>query len=86
MILNGKEVCQPHAALYMRVSETCPLYWVAWDRNPTGAGSIEIIINVPQKASRDETLASLQASKDGLKHPVAGRVVRRRQGKMEVMT
>ena len=36
------------------------------------------MINVLQKASRDETLASLQVRKDGLKHPVAGRVVRKK--------
>lgn len=77
MLLKGKEVCQPHAALYMRVAETCPLHWVSWDRNPTKGGTIEIIIGIPQKGARDETLASLTASDDGRLYPVAARVTRK---------
>ena len=59
MLEQGKEVCLPDAALYMRVDKTCPLYWVTWEVDRE-ADAIEIIVpKLPQKASRETILKIL---------------------------
>ena len=79
MLEQGKEVCLPDAALYMRVDKTCPLYWVTWEVDRE-TDAIEIIVpKLPQKASRETILKILTGSIHGTQHPVVGRVSQRRR-------
>ena len=79
MLEQGKEVCLPDAALYMRVHKICPLHWVTWEVDRE-ADAIEVIVpKLPQKASRERILKILTGSIHGAQHTVVGWVCQRRR-------
>ena len=84
MLEKGNEVCQPAAALYMRVAESCPFYWITWEElasDDEWADEIHLINNIPENGSRHETLEYFLPSSDGLSQSVLGRVSRKRKDK-----
>ena len=73
----GKELCAPKAELYIRVSSTCPLYWITWEMD-CHADGIEIVSQFPGRATRS-TMLHLLSGVNADNHPVVGRVCKRRK-------
>ena len=62
MLETGTELCKPKAALYLRASMMCPLYWVSWeDDNETT--DLDLVSAIPQFETRDTFLGMLRADK-----------------------
>ena len=53
-------MCKPKAALYLRVSMMCPLYWVNWEDDKETA-DLDLVSDIPQFGTRDTFLGKLQA-------------------------
>ena len=60
MLEPGREVCHHQAALYLRVSETCPLYYLAWERGSAETSEMSIVSRVPQRGKRKAMFDSLK--------------------------
>ena len=69
MLANGKELCRPRAALYMRLDKTCPLYHLTWDDSCEEA-VIEVESSVPQKGSRTSMLDAVKGDPEGGKYAI----------------
>lgn len=74
----GKELCRPRAALYMRVSNTCPFYYLPWLEDHKDV-DMDIISSVPHKASRNSMLNAVKGSRDGGQHALRASVRKRRR-------
>lgn len=58
MLDQSRETCRPEAALYLRISTTCPLYYAAWDEDEDDA-DVEIVSAIPQRGSRNDLLEAM---------------------------
>ncbi|CAB1104353.1 unnamed protein product [Ectocarpus sp. CCAP 1310/34] len=77
-MMLDKEVCGPDAELYLRLSSTCPLYYMRWTQEIEEA-NIEFVSKVPQTGGRAEILGPFtQADGKPFTTPVTGRVCRPR--------
>ena len=63
MLETGTELCKPKAALYLRVSVMCPLYWVNWE-NGKETADLDLVSDIPQFGTRDTFLGKLRADKE----------------------
>ena len=79
MLEVGKELCQPKAALYLRVAESCPFYYMTWEEGKP-RDEMKIHVSIPKASSgRQSLLQAFENSKDGTKHPVCAKVGRGRR-------
>ena len=65
MLETGTELCKPKAALYLRLSMMCPLYWVNWEDDKETA-DLDLVSDIPQFGTRDTFLGKLRADKEGI--------------------
>ena len=63
MLETGTDLCKPKAALYLRVSMMCPLYWVSWEDGKETA-DLDLVSDIPQFETRDTFLGKLRADKE----------------------
>ena len=63
MLETGTELCKPKAALYLRVSMMCPLYWLNWEDDKKTA-DLDLVFDIPQFGTRDTFLGKLRADKE----------------------
>ena len=63
MLETETELCKPKAALYLRVSMMCPLYWVNWEDDKETA-DLDMVSDIPQFGTRDTFLGKLRADKE----------------------
>ena len=68
----GREICRPQAALYLRIAESCPMYYITWERDGV-EGGIEVVSRLHQKGKREEMLDAVRAC-SGKKCYLIGRV------------
>lgn len=61
MLETGSEVCRPKAALYLRLSKLCPLYWVTWSSVKDDA-DLDLVSDIPQFGNRDQFLNKLRTT------------------------
>lgn len=55
MLEPGTERCSPQAALYVRVADTCPVFYVRWHSGKSNA-DLDICCEIPQRGSRAKML------------------------------
>ena len=53
LLETGAELCRTEAALYLRVHETCPLFYATWDGDP-----LHGVVGVSSKVSRQRPCRS----------------------------
>lgn len=79
MLDTRKELCQPKAALYLRLTPSCPVYYLSWEADKE-TDEMEIHITIPQKAAgRVELLRAASIADDGHHYPVFAKVGRGRR-------
>ncbi|CAM9355346.1 unnamed protein product [Pylaiella littoralis] len=64
MLQTGTELCKPKAGLYLRVSKTCPLYWVTWEDDNTVV-DLDLVSDIPQFGNRETVLGKLDVNSIG---------------------
>ena len=79
MLANGKELCRPRAALYMRLDRTCPLYHLTWDES-CEESVIEVESSLPQAGTRETMLNAVKGSPEGGKYAIYATVSAKRKG------
>lgn len=64
MLEPGAESCAPEAALYLRVAETCPVYWTRWNAEKTNA-DLDVCCDIPQRGTRENILEKVEHNTEG---------------------
>lgn len=85
VITPGKEVCTPDVELYLRVADTCPLYYALWDENEHNC--LKIVSTHPSAGNRVSMTAPWRADGVNIGTPITATITRRlrvtRKGKAQ---
>ncbi|CAN0009636.1 unnamed protein product [Sphacelaria rigidula] len=80
LVKSGREACQPDAALYLEVSNTCPFYQLEWDTGWEGV-VMGIRSKIPHNGPKDSYITAAIGGADGTQHAEIASVQESRERK-----